>query len=340
MDSNDEEEYDEEEDDEEEYDDEYDEEEYDDDEYEQEYNEIGNNFINANTLEEIENILENIPENDIEEVINYFDNRGNNKFMLSIITKNIDIFNYLLYNYYEYIDIEHTNKNGDNALILSIPEEDSFLLNLLDVFPDVNLNVYNKENQTPLLLSLNKSIEITRLLLDRGADVNFSNEENDLYDPLIIATLSTNMEAIQLLIEYGGDPLRVVNGESAMSVIKDIINSTDETLDETEDQDAINQHEQDIQEYYNIIDLFINTPHYPNENTNVVNTTEECSICLNNDVDYTTNCGHSFHKECLRNVKINDQGHSICPNCRGLDMFFGNNRSPRRKIRRRTSIHF
>jgi len=50
---------------------------------------------------------------------------------------------------------------------------------------------------------------------------------------------------------------------------------------------------------------------------------EECSICLESiyseRTGWKTNCGHIFHKQCLRNAFINDN--EDCPLCRG---FLGN----------------
>jgi superfamily II DNA helicase RecQ len=39
---------------------------------------------------------------------------------------------------------------------------------------------------------------------------------------------------------------------------------------------------------------------------------DTCSICLEENVDYTTNCNHVFHKKCIDKWKHNN----TCPYCR------------------------
>lgn len=157
---------------------------------------------------------------------NDLDYYGNNIFVLAcILNKNIDVLEYL---HSQKIDINHTDQNGNNALLAVCKEyftpfnrklenKAHNRLNKLKYLLKIGLSVNseNNEKETALLKLLGQSclseydslteyINLLKYLIEHGADVN--HKSNYGLTPLLTAAKTTNrFEIIELLLNSGAN---------------------------------------------------------------------------------------------------------------------------------------
>lgn len=129
-------------------------------------------FINNLTLKEFLN----------KQINDYFnrDEDGNTILHACAIAKNKEIFDYLIKNKPQLINVKN---NNDNTVLHELCST-GYLIGLKKILKlknitDVNLNVKNTEGNTPLHIAIyNNQKDIVKLLIDNGADLSINNYYN------------------------------------------------------------------------------------------------------------------------------------------------------------------
>lgn len=191
---------------------------------------------------------------------------------------------------------EHINLDADDALIQAI------LLNKTDIATNLikqncDLEFKDEEGNTALHWAAFKGLlPIINLLIKNKAKINDQNLSGQT--PLMCAAFSGESKAVRVLLAYGAQ-LDITDNEEKTALI---------LATEEEFESIITILENKIKQQSHKLSEFLS--HDKEEG-------EECSICyesLNIHANYTTtNCGHAFHLECVRELYMHGQP---CPMCR------------------------
>ena len=119
------------------------------------------------------------------------------------------------------VDINITNKYGENALEVSVEEGNLVLVKLL-ITEGVELASLRRTLVQEA--TCNGDTEIVKLLIDAGVDVNITNSSGR--NPLSYAAENGHVEIVKLLITLGAD-VNNQSSEDGTSVLIEASNNTD-----------------------------------------------------------------------------------------------------------------
>jgi ankyrin repeat protein len=175
--------------------------------------------------------------------INHINNKGDNAF-LSLLLNNeyknrINILNILIDNG---IDIHHTNKDGNNALMYSVRIKENLDIIRLLIKNGIDINHKNKDGNNALIYAIPsiayirdgvENLDIIRLLIDSGININNTNKDGN--NALIYAINNDQISIVKIFLENKNLNINIVNNDNnsiinyfqsneLFNIIKDYVN--------------------------------------------------------------------------------------------------------------------
>jgi len=140
-------------------------------------------------------------------------------------TRNVDIVRELL-KYHNRYDVNQQDNEGNTVLHMSCMPESSHpdIVRLLCNTPSIRVDIQNKNGDTPLIAAFEEShdnnITIIEELLEchKQHNISINQQDNDGNTAIHIASSYLNVEALKLLIAFGGD-CSIRNNEGSIPIM-------------------------------------------------------------------------------------------------------------------------
>lgn len=103
-------------------------------------------------------------------------------------------------------DVNAIDDFNYNIITHASTRDPQILLELLDQFPNIDINLQDTQGYTPLMTSVNNDeIENAKILIDHGADINTLS--TDRHTPLLLAAENDNQDMVDFLLDSGAIPI-------------------------------------------------------------------------------------------------------------------------------------
>ncbi len=159
--------------------------------------------------------------------VNFEGRGGNTPIIPAILNGNIDLARLLIDNG---ADVKIQNEGGVTPLLLLAHTEILTLVAIKQSDRHEELKKMEKDDPEGLLeIVKGKVLDLAKLCIEKGADVNIAITHGNFkgMTPLMIATLSGNIDMINLFINNNADlTLKDRRGNTALKLAKDMMNDT------------------------------------------------------------------------------------------------------------------
>ena len=124
-------------------------------------------------------------------------------FLNACLDSNYELVEDIIFDRTFRININRSLKDGANALVIAVQQNDYQLVKLLLLNgADADSRIENGWSALMIAIRMG-SFEIVKMIVDKGADVNIKSPEG--LSPLMLAAFCNNLELCKLLLQKGAD---------------------------------------------------------------------------------------------------------------------------------------